>query len=108
MNLALTFLGNNPEENLYKSLSDKLIIIAKGNSKDLATQNKAITCLANLTQFDQDLLSEYLVWVAKNLESIEDKGNINSLLGLFQKVLDVCPTSYPPVMKSVYHFLDMK
>lgn len=81
--MALTFASNNPEESLYKSITEKLLIIAKGNSKNVITQNKAITCLLNLTEFDTSSLQEFLLWIGKNLDKITDKGTIYSLLGLF-------------------------
>jgi MFS superfamily sulfate permease-like transporter len=108
VNLALTFASNNPEKSLYSCIIEKIVIIAKGNSKNVITQNKAITCLCNLTSIDANVVQDYLLWASKNLETIKDKGTIYTLLGLFQKVVTDCPSFYPPIMKCVYHYLDFQ
>lgn len=106
IDLALSFVSNHPDEGLYSTIREDILIIAKGSARNESYRKKAICCLSNYTQIDASVLKDFLGWVDKEISNIQSFGILFVLVGLLEKVLIYSPQLAPLVIKPTYSLFE--
>lgn len=106
INLALSFIAENPDKGLYSLVKETLMIMAKGSSRDVSCQKKAICCLSNFVSLDKDSLKEYLQWLDKNLAEIQRDDVVYCVIGVFETVIRNSEELTPFVVKPIYSLFE--